>query len=136
MLRLQGTATTDLTIDIGANVAAPQAAAPGGCGNPLAPVVPAAITITGGSVGGTACAGYSGTYTRVNTSVAFDFTCSGNHYVIAGQQDVCGVPTVFAPPPADVVPNPECGVDPLYPDPGYGGDTASSHLVVTYAATP
>ena len=135
-LRLQAaTGATDLAFDIGPSIAAPHGAAPApsGCGNPLVPVVPGAVDITGGSG---ACTGASGTYTRVNTSVAFDFTCGGTRYVIAGQQDVCGVPTVFAPPPADVVPNPECGLDPLYPDPGYGGDSASSHLVVTFVATP
>jgi hypothetical protein len=112
---------------IAPSLAAPQGAAPApnGCGNPLLPIVPGPIAITNVTIGGVACSGVSGTFTRVNTTVAFNFTvapaCGGaTTYVIGGSMNVCAVPIG----PFATQPNPECA----------GDANASSHLVTAYTA--
>lgn len=118
-----------LTINIGPNVAAPQAAAPGTCATNANPVVASPITITSvypNATGtGTACtlgAG-SNTYSRTNSTITIHFTttaaCAGaTTWDITGNQNPCGLIVQF---------NPECATDPGFP---FGN--ASSHLVTTY----
>jgi hypothetical protein len=110
------------TIELGPNVAAPQGAAPACSATPV--LVPAPINITSVSITGTAACSSTnnGTFTRVNSSVAFTFDCGGATYVIQGTMNVCAIPIG----PFTTQPNPECAADP----------TASAHLVTTYTSAP
>ncbi len=118
-----------LTINIGPNVAAPQAAAPGTCASAINPVVPSPITITSvypnatGTAPACTLVGSSNTYSRTNSTITIHFTttaaCAGaTTWDITGNQNPCGLIVQF---------NPECVTDPGFP---FGN--ASSHLVTTY----
>lgn len=120
-----------MTIDIGPSVAAPQGAAPGDCTAVSDPVVPLPIPITNVAIAGTgACTAVNPAlsfFTRVNTTVNFEFECGTTlgiavRYVITGNLNVCSVPF----PPPDGTSNPQCASNP----------TASGQLVTTYVSAP
>jgi hypothetical protein len=148
--------SADVEIGVGAYLAAPQGAAPGGCqpGAPLAPMVPAPVPLTSVKVGGAACAlspipgdpPTANTYTRINTTVSITFSCtptSGTNQLwqIEGNQTVCNTdPLGFGVPP-QLNPNPECNADPSDADQedaaGYEDpfNPAGSHFIVVYSHT-
>jgi len=134
-LRETGTLLTPgrlVEVGIGEFLAAPQGAAPGRCsGNPIAPIVPAAVPITSATVAGTTCdltGGMADTYTRINTTVEITFNCgiNGPVWTLVGNQNICKDPFT------GLTVNPEClaANAAVYPDPVAGG--AASHFVLTH----
>lgn len=129
----------NVTVGIGPFLAAPQGAAPGGCGDPLTPIVPFPVAITSATVDGSACTATSGDYTRVNNNVTITFTCNGETWAFEGTQNPCNTDPLDAGVPPELNPSPECNADPSdadqedaagYNDPVVGG--AGSHFVLVY----
>ena len=132
--------TADVEIGLGAFLAAPQGAAPGGCqfGAPFAPMVPMPVPLASAKVGGSPCTlmgGATDVYNRVNNSASFTFNCGGTVWQMGGTQNICDIDPLGLLPPSIPNRSPECASPDAagYVDPVVGG--ASSHFVVTYTHT-
>lgn len=130
-----------MTIITGPVTQAPQGAAGGICPNGSGVLVPTPVDIDSVTIDGTSetgsvncTGGAGGTYTRVNTTVVFEFTVECDFTTITGNVQDAPVKHVVEGNQTACFPLP-CPPDPVNPDP-YAGtdDAASSHMETAFEA--